>query len=247
LRVRALAVVAGLVLVACSGGGDDDTATGDASALQPQFEPVSTSSSTTGAGAEPGVTSTVAPSVVGSSTTGPPVPAATEPTTEASIADPGLDTTPSPLDRPPPWSDLTGARLIRSRSGFELRVRLRGGDAPETAPDDAHTMNIASFYDVDGDGTIDYEIWANLASGGWGASYFDNDRSEGSFLEESFVTVTTEGDEVVLKFALVHLDRSTRFRWSIASEWGRYGAIGTTSMVRDAAPDAGASADFPSA
>lgn len=106
-------------------------------------------------------------------------------------------------------------------------------------------MNLASFYDVDGDGEIDYEIWANLASGGWGASYFDNDRGTGAFQEESFVTVHTEADEVVLRFALLHLDRSSRFRWSLASEWGSYEAIGSTSMVRDYAPDGGSAAMFP--
>ena len=107
-------------------------------------------------------------------------------------------------------------------------------------------MNVASFYDVDGDGEIDFEIWANLADGGWSGSYFD-DSGKGLFGDASFVEVTTEGDEVVFRFALRHLDGAERFRWSVASEWGRYEAIGSPAMVRDEVPDDDGAADFPGA
>lgn len=106
-------------------------------------------------------------------------------------------------------------------------------------------MNIASFYDVDGDGTIDYEVWANIANGGWGESYFDNSKKGGRYQEASGVTVTTEGDEVVLRFPLSHLANAARFRWSLASEWGRYGVIGTDQAARDAAPDDDGASSFP--
>jgi len=239
-----LIYLAALSLVACSSGsgeGGSAATVPEESALRPTFTPTSTLTATTG-GDEPGVTSTVE---LGGSTSSPAQPGAVEVTmTEASITDPAFDTSKPLLEAPPAWADLLGARLIRSRSGFELRVRLGGGDAPESIDAD-RTMNLASFYDVDGDGAIDFEIWANLASGGWGSSYFDNDRGTGSFQEESFVTVTTDGDEVVLRFALLHLDRSSRFQWSLASEWGSYEAIGSTSMVRDSAPDGGAAASFP--
>ena len=241
-RTKAIAVAGLLVLGACSDDGPPEREAG----LEPTFAPAEGASgetsttaaatATTGAdGASPTTTA------AGGGTTSP----AEVPTTSASVDDPAGDATASPIDPPPAWADLLGARLTRSQSGFELRIRLAGGDAPESTPDGDHTMNLASFYDVDGDGTIDYEVWANIAEGGWGASYFDNDAGTGSFMEESHVEVTTEGDEVVLRFALLHLDRAERFRWSIASEWGRYEAIGTPAMVRDEAPDDDGAADFP--
>jgi hypothetical protein len=131
-------------------------------------------------------------------------------------------------------------------SGFELRVRVGGGTAPSSS-DDEHTMNVASFYDVDGDGTIDYEVWANVAAGGWGSSYFDDVHGGGGFQKQSGVTVAPEGDEVVMQFPATHLTGATRFRWSIASEWGRYDALGTLATARDAMPDddPDGAADFP--
>lgn len=167
-------------------------------------------------------------------------------TTFAAIEDSEFDTTPSLLEDPPPWSDLSGARLTRTSEGFELRVRLRGG-APATSGSEDHTMNIASFYEVDGDGTIDYEVWLNVSSGGWGASYFDNTGGgKGGFQEQSGVDVAPEGAEVVARFPLSHLLDADRFRWSLSSEWGRYEMVGTSAMVKDDLPDNDAPANFPS-
>lgn len=137
-----------------------------------------------------------------------------------------------------------GARLIRTEAGFELRVRVAGGDAPEGSGDDAHTMNIASFYDVDGDGEIDYEVWANVATRGWGGSYFNNRDGTGGYLDDSGVAIRVEADEVVLEFPHAHIDDAPMFRWSVASEWGRYEAIGTESAVRDDVPDDDGSVTF---
>ena len=134
--------------------------------------------------------------------------------------------------------------LRRTDAGFELRVRVAGGDAPESSGDGGHTMNVASFYDVDGDGEIDYEVWANVADGGWGGSYFDDREGTSAYLEESGVTIGTEGDEVVIAFPHEHLADAASFRWAVGSEWGRYEAIGTPAAVRDDVPDAGA-ATFP--
>ena len=153
--------------------------------------------------------------------------------------------TPSPLDRPPAWVDLLGAHLTRAANGFELRVQLGGGHAPESSGDNDHTMNIASFFDVDADGKIDYEVWANLASGGWGSSYFDDVHHSGGYLERSGVTVTTEGDQVVVHFPRSHVADADHFRWSIASEWGRYAVIGTDQAARDQAPDDDGASAFP--
>lgn len=108
-------------------------------------------------------------------------------------------------------------------------------------------MNIASFYDVDGNGSIDYEVWLNVAAGGWGSSYFDNTgEGKGGFQEKSGVTVSPEGAEVVARFPLTHFAGAERLRWSLASEWGRYEAVGTSAMVRDDLPDNDVPANFPS-
>jgi hypothetical protein len=164
--------------------------------------------------------------------------------TAAAITDPSGDLTPSLADPPPPWADLTGATLLRRADGFELRVRLGGGSAP-TGTDEDHTMNIASFYDVDGDGTIDYEVWANLAAHGWGGSWFDNRAGKAAFADKANVAITVAGDEVVLRFPLSHLGGAEAFRWSLASEWGRYEVLGTVATARDDAPDHDAAARFP--
>jgi hypothetical protein len=106
-------------------------------------------------------------------------------------------------------------------------------------------MNIASFYDLDGDGTVDVEAWANVSSTGWGSAHFDNTTGRGGYQDKSGIRVTPEGDEVVLRFPLSHLKDARRFRWSVESEWGRYEALGSPTTSRDAMPDGGAPAPFP--
>jgi hypothetical protein len=228
-----------------AGGGAAATPTSAGSAVP--GDPVRAGSTTTAA-------SGAAPTASTQETISGTTPAATDgamdvPPTEAVISDRAGDVTPSLLDRAPAWADLLGARLVRSAAGFELRIRLGGGAAPAQAPDGDHTMNIASFYDVDGDGRIDYEVWLNVASGGWGSSYFDNtdDRKGGGFQGNSGVTITPEGDEIVARFPLSHVAAAERFRWSIASEWGRYETIGTTAAARDDVPDNDNAARFPGA
>jgi len=147
-------------------------------------------------------------------------------------------------DPPPPWADLTGATLTRSDTGVLLKVRLGGGGAPSTI-DPNHTMNIASFYDVNGDGVVDFEVWANLASGGWGGSYFDDQTGEAHYLDDSSVAISVEGDSVVILFPVAHLDDAATFRWSLASEWGSSAVLGTSLAARDDAPDNDAAASFP--
>lgn len=98
-------------------------------------------------------------------------------------------------------------------------------------------MNVASFFDVDGDGVIDYEIWANLADTGWSPAYFDNTGAGGKFGQGSGVEVEVAGGELVMRFPLSHLANSRGFRWSLASEWGRYEVISSPAAARDDAPD----------
>lgn len=185
--------------------------------------------------------------VPGSTGTGGGAGGGAVPVTSSTITDPKGDLTPSVLDRPPSWADLRGGRLTRTGDGFELRIQLEGG-APAGAGDEEHTMNIASFFDLDGDGTIDVEVWANVASGGWGAAYYDNDtKGRSGFGDKSGVTVAPEGGDLVLRFPHERLRSVERFRWSLASEWGRYEVIGTAAAARDDAPDGDAPARFPNA
>jgi hypothetical protein len=216
--------------------------------LVPTFQPEAPSASTPapattavpGRGPSPTTATTARAGAVG--TTIPPV----GPPTMAAFTDPAGDVTPSPLDPPPPWADLLGATLRRSSAGYELRVRLGGGQAPAHTTDDQHSMNIASFYDVDGNGSIDYQVWANLADDGWGPAWFDDATPQGrnKFGAASGVVVAVEGDEVVFRFPLDHLGGAARLRWSIASEWGTYTTLSTPAAARDSAPDAGP-APFP--
>jgi hypothetical protein len=168
---------------------------------------------------------------------------------EVAFADPVGDLTPSLLDPPPPWADLAGARLKLAPPGsapaFELRVKL-GTTAPATT-DASHTMNIASFYDVDGDGVPDYQVWVNLASNGWGGAYFDQgpNRGPNRFGAESQVTITLDAAEVVIRFPTSLLRDATSFRWSVASEWGTYTTIGTDLAARDDAPDNDQAVTYP--
>lgn len=243
------ALVAALALAAvsvtgCSGREAKDRAGDDG--LTPTFAPETTVAGEPATTTSPPTTTKVIV-LGGTDAVGPDatVPAVAAPV-EAAITDPEGDATPSPIDPPPAWADLVGARLIRSGDGFELRIALGGGDAPESTDED-HTMNVASFYDVDGDGAVDYEIWANVAAGGWGATYFDNGPDQGGFGEGSGVTVAAEGGDVVLRFPAGHLGDAARFRWSVASEWGRYEALGTPAMVRDDAPDDDEAVAFPPA
>ena len=127
---------------------------------------------------------------------------------------------------------------------FELVVSL-DGDVPSKANDPDRTMNVASFYDLDGDGRIDAEIWVNLADDGWGGAYYDNRATTAAFARESQVAVQTDQQRLVIRFPAAHLHGATAFRWSIATEWGRFETIGTALAARDDAPDDDAAVTFP--
>ena len=244
-RLRPAVAVVVIAVSACSadGGGEG---TRPKVALTPRY-PTETTAVTTppsGDGPAPAGAGGGAPStaVAGAPGGGAAAAAASAPTT-ASFGDPTGDLTVS-VDRPPRYADLAGATLTRSASGFELRVRL-GDNAPATGAE-GRTLNVASFYDVTGDGGVDYEIWLNLGEGGWGGAYFDNTRRGGNrFGQQAGVTVEVAGNEVVGRFPLAHLASAETFRWSLASEWGRYEVIGTTAAARDDAPDNDVPARFP--
>jgi hypothetical protein len=249
---RAAVLLVAASVAACSRGPSDDGA-GRGNLLTPGFLPEAATASTTtttsdrveGMGED---RSDIMTTTVGAGSAPARTPAEVEPpavpgATTAAIVDRQGDLTPS-LDPPPPWADLLGSTLVRRADGFELRVRLGGGSAP-TMTDRDHTMNVASFYDVDGDGGIDYEVWANLASGGWGGSWFDNVGKKARYGDRSNVAIEVVGDEVVLRFPLSHVGGAERFRWSLASEWGRYKTLGTPATARDDLPDNDDPAHFP--
>lgn len=248
-RGPATCIAVCVLLTGCARGGGDRN---DRANLEPRFEPDAAGPLTTGvpagdvgAGSAVSTTTTTArgASAGGKPPAQVPAPVVVGATT-AAIVDRVGDLTPSPADPPPPWADLAGATMIRRADGFELRVKLGGGTAPSTTDED-HTMNIASFFDVDGDGSIDFEVWANLASGGWGSSYFDNVNGKTGFQEDSGVSVKAEGGDVVVRFPLAHLGNAEQFRWALASEWGRYEVLGTIAMARDDMPDDDGAARFP--
>jgi len=159
----------------------------------------------------------------------------------ASITDPQGDVEGS-LERPPAWVDLLGASLTRTADRWELRVRVAGGTAPTSSGSDAHAMNLALFVDLDGDGAVDAQVWANLADHGWGVGWFPPE-GRNRFGADAGIDVAAEGDEVVLRLPRGHLP-AERLRWSVASEWGRDEVLGTDLAARDRAPDAGP-ASFP--
>jgi hypothetical protein len=227
-----------VVLTGCAQGGGSERAVDTLQPTFPVVAPAPTAVSTTAvamAGVAPVATPAAPPArAVASSTTVAPV-AAVERARTATITDPVGDATPSVVDRSPAWADLAGATLTRTPQGFELRVRL-GGSAPATTDGD-HTMNIAAFFDVDGDGNVDYEVWANLSDGGWGGSWFDNTEGRARYGGDAGVTWTPEGDAIVMRFPHDHVGDAATFRWSVASEWGRYAALGSPATVRDDAPD----------
>lgn len=143
----------------------------------------------------------------------------------------------------PDWADLRGARLVGNGPTFTL-THVLAGPAPREG-DGQETMNIATFFDVDGDGNIDYEIWANLSPEGWGTSYFDERQGTARYAADDDVDVEVVDTSVQLRFPVSHLGEAPSFRWSIASEYGPYEAIGTDAMARDYLPDDRSGRPFP--
>lgn len=261
--MRCLAAAVAALLSGCAVG---DTQPDDAATpLAPTFAPVETplvmptspAGETTAPRSRPSAVPTPIPLDPGGATAPPPpVPAQPDPTAppttsspastvtgSAVISDPAGDTTPS-LEREPSWSDLVGATLDRAGDAFTLWVDLDGG-APESSGSADHTMNVASFYDLDGDGRIDVEVWVNLADGGWDSALYDNRDGSGGFSTNDPVEVRVEDGRVRIDFPADVLDATPAFRWSLASEWGRYEHLGTALAVRDDAPDDDRPAQFP--
>lgn len=213
---------------------------------RPARKPSSAPEVTTSAAPSDGATQSASPgstTPAPSSASSPTRSGATIPTTTASVSDARNDVRSSSITRPPAYADLTGARLTRSATGFELRV---SADAafPARQPDPDHTENVIFYADVDGDGHVDYEVWASLADNGWGTSYFDDPNGDAYYGANSGVTAGVVGGDLVVHFTLDHLAGAARFRWSVQAEWGSYTEVSTGTTSLDAAPSAGAT-QFP--
>jgi hypothetical protein len=161
----------------------------------------------------------------------------------AAITDPGGDATPGPAATPA-WADLVGAQLVALPEFFELRVQL-AGSTPTAADRADRTMNVATFVDVDGDGDVDYEVWANLAESGWDGSWYDNVAGRSAHSEGAAMDVLVDGADLVVRFPSAYVGDATSFRWSMASEYGTYAALGTPRTARDDAPDGDVPVAFP--
>lgn len=141
----------------------------------------------------------------------------------------------------PSYVDLTGATVTRDGDRFRVRVDV-AAPLPARQSDD-RTMNVGCFVDTDGDGQVDYELWADLSDSGWGTSYRypDGARYGGS----SGVTVTVSGATLTLGFPASHVGGASSFRWATGAEYGTLEQVGSGTTAQDLAPDRGA-VDFPS-
>jgi hypothetical protein len=144
----------------------------------------------------------------------------------------------------PDWADLAEATLLREDDRFTRTVGF-GAPAPTTSGSGDHTMNVASFYDVDGDGYIDFEVWANLADGGWDTAYWDNTGDGSAFSDDDEVDVAVTDGRLVLTFPATLVADAWQLRWAVASEYGRYEVLGTSLTARDDLPDDDRPAPFP--
>ena len=239
VRLAAIGLVA---LGACVWGDDAEP---DGLDGREGLVPVYEATTTTSEGGSGGSTETTAPPASTTSSTTPPTSggggAGARPT--ATITDPAGDATRATGGQPA-WADLTGATLTRFDQYFELRVQL-GDAAPSSSGSDDRTMNVATFFDVDGDGFVDYEVWANLADGGWDGSWFDDREDTAAFGDDAAMDVLVEEQELVVRFPPQYVGEAGTFRWSLASEYGGYDVLGLGDTARDDAPDDDRAVAFP--
>jgi hypothetical protein len=153
------------------------------------------------------------------------------------VSDPVGDLSRS-LEGAPASADIVSVTLRRSGSTVEVRTRFAA--AVPTRQDGAKSMNVASFYDVDDNGIVDYEVWASLADDGWGTGHLDRRKERASFGPGTGIEVRVEGDTLVTAFPVERIGGADVFRWSAASEWGSFESMAASTSARDYAPDDGA-------
>ena len=157
------------------------------------------------------------------------------------VSDPVGDLSRS-LEGAPASADIVAVTLRRSGSTVEVRTRFAA--AVPTRQSSGRGMNVASFYDVDDNGIVDYEVWASLADDGWGTGHLDRREERASFGPGTGIEVRVEGDTLMTTFPVERIDGADVFRWSAASEWGSFESMAASTSARDYAPDDGA-LDFP--
>jgi hypothetical protein len=157
------------------------------------------------------------------------------------VDDPSGDLSRS-VERAPASADIVAVRLVRRGGSVEVRTTFAG--AVPTRQTGEKGMNVASFYDVDDNGIVDYEVWTSLADNGWGTGYLDRREEKATFGPSTGIRVSVEGDTLVTRFPVSRLGGAEAFRWSAASEWGSYASMSSSTSARDYAPDRGA-VDYP--
>jgi hypothetical protein len=157
------------------------------------------------------------------------------------VKDPSGDLSRS-VEGSPASADIVRVQLARRGDVVEVRTTF-AGTVPRRQTD-SRGMNVASFYDVDDNGIVDYEVWTSLADDGWGTGYLDRRREKASFGARTGIEVTVDGNTLVTRFPFERIAAAKVFRWSAASEWGSYQSMSTSTSARDYAPDRG-SVDYP--
>jgi hypothetical protein len=157
------------------------------------------------------------------------------------VSDPVGDLSRS-LEGAPASADIVAVTLRRSGSTVEVRTRFAA--AVPSRQSGGKGMNVASFYDVDDNGIVDYEVWASLADDGWGTGHLDRREERASFGPGTRIEVRVEGDTLVTVFPIERIGGADVFRWSAASEWGSFESMAASTSARDYAPDDGA-VDYP--
>lgn len=151
----------------------------------------------------------------------------------ASVSDPAGDVR-GTLTGAPPYADVTGATLTRG-DAFEVRVSFAG--AVPQRQTDHRIVQVATFYDLDGDGETDYEVWASLADNGWGTSYRTPDGSR--YGDASGARARPDGNDLVITFPLTHLERAASTAWAVGAQWGTLEQVASGTTSKDNAPDGG--------
>jgi len=151
----------------------------------------------------------------------------------ASVSDPTGDVR-GTLTGAPPYADLTGAALTRG-DVFQVRVSFAGA-VPQRQSDD-RIVQVATFYDLDGDGETDYEVWASLADNGWGTSYRTPNGAR--YGDNSGASARPDGNDLVLTFPLAHLERTDSLAWAVGAQWGTLEQVASGTTSKDNAPDGG--------
>lgn len=173
-------------------------------------------------------------SPTGSGPSRPPSPVATG-AEQASVSDPTGDADGLGV---PAYADLTGAVLTREPGRYSLRV----GAAAAYPTRSEEVMHVICFVDVDGDGSIDHELWGTLADNGWSGTWRYPEGAR--FGADSGVSVRPEGRDLVFAFGPSRVGGATSFRWLVGAEHGTFEQQASGTMSQDYAPDSGA-ARFP--